>query len=99
MNAIHYKATLEHMLGVKLKRCRIGAGSMRQYIKISIAAPFAFTGEHSADNRARHEWIAERVGFAPFYTSREYMSTGDFCACLSSGAIKMPAENYAEVLA
>lgn len=94
MNAIHYKPTLEQMLGVKLKRCRIGAGSMRNYIQISIAAPFPPL-EHSADNRARSEWIGSRVGFAPFYTSREY--NGDVCACLRIGAIKMPAENYGEV--
>ena len=95
MNANHYKATLEQMLGVKLKRCRIGAGSMRHYIKISIAAPFPPL-EHSADSKARNEWIGSRVGFAPFYTSREY--NGDICADLRIGAIRMPSENYAEVL-
>jgi len=93
MIAIHYKATLEQMLGVKLKRCRIGAGSMRNYIMIRISAPFApikDSADSYADSRARNEWIGSRVGFAPFFTSREY--NGDICADLRIGAIKMPAE-------
>jgi hypothetical protein len=70
MNAADLKPTLERTLGVPIKRCRMGVGSMRQFVFVCVAAPFPALPA-SADEKARQrQWFAERLGFSPFCTSR-----------------------------